>query len=105
YRSSRAERSETLPRLNLFECSISANFQAESKNTAPNPHRIPTSWRPLSDSCKRTRAAITTIIGYNEVSGTTMDALPPLFKAAKRAQDPRALNAPPRSAQHKFRGA
>src|SRR6266705_3888695 len=76
---------------------------ADSKKTARNPHRIPTIWRPESDSCKMTRAAITTTIGYSAVNGTTTEALPPLFKAAKRPQEPSALSAPPSSAQQKLR--
>src|ERR1700760_379053 len=85
---SKAGREPSLPSASL------RRTQAESKTTAISAQTTPTAWSFVIDSCKTNGTNIITTSGYRAVSGETIDAFPPLFRAANRAHAPRALRTP-----------
>ena len=54
------------------------------------------------DSCKMNGTSKTTTSGYKAVTGQMIEAFPPLFIAANRAQAPSAFNTPLSNAHMRF---
>src|ERR1700723_1558668 len=79
-----------------------APVQFDRRTTATRAQMTPHPCCSVIDSCKKNPARGITTRGYRAVSGATIDALPPLFRAANKAHAPSAFKVPLISPQARF---